>query len=77
MAQCLVDKHKKFELKSSYMCVLQHVFVAGEIGRHTAIDEYVLDAIAGRGASVVQRVDLVAQRTASLKENKTRRTKVQ
>ena len=60
------------------MCVLQHVFVAGEIGRHTAIDEYVLDSIAGRGASVVQRVDLIAQRSAGLKEDTcTRLTKKQ
>ena len=58
------------------MCVLQHVFVPSEIGRHTAIDEYVLDAIAGRGASVVQRVDLVAQGTAGLKQDTTHKNAI-
>jgi hypothetical protein len=64
----ILDFEKPRRRNKQYLRVLQHMFVAGEIGRHTAIDENILDTVAGRGATVVERVDLVAQQSTGLKK---------
>jgi hypothetical protein len=68
MQKTILDFEKPRRRNKQYLRVLQDMFVAGEIGRHTAIDENILDTVAGCGATVVERVDLVAQQPAGLKE---------